>query len=291
MKVELATCPASWGVFWPDGTPSGVPYNVFLDGASQAGYVGLELGPVGYLPTQKEALQEELGRRGLVTRAGTSCMTMDELNSFEDWKPEAEKLCTLLKTLGAEYLVLMDESSFGRTRGGKKAAPEKMQKCFGIIKDYVEFAKGYGVTIVFHPHANTIVETEEEILSLMEATGCMLCLDTGHHQLINGKPVFGDDTTTKFYLAHHARIPFLHFKNVSEEGMRIHQANPDVENDAFCPLADGVIDFKQFGEALRQTGYEGIGVVEQDMPNAPAQESYELAKRNRQYLHEVGIVE
>lgn len=291
MKVELATCPASWGVFWADSKPSGVPYTVFLDDAAKAGYVGLELGPVGYIPTEKEQMHKELESRGLVARAGTTCMNMDALQNFEEWKPEAQKLCELLQSLGARYLMMMDESAFAKTRAGKKAAPEKVEKCYGIIKEYNEFAKGYGVTVVFHPHVNTIVETEEEIEALMDKTGCMLCLDTGHHQLVNGKAVNGDDTTTQFYLKHHERIPFLHFKNVSAEGMQRYAQNPDVDAEAFCPLDCGVIDFAQFAGALRQTGYEGVGVVEQDMPHAPAEESFKLAVRNREYLEKTGVLQ
>ena len=51
LQVTIGTAPCSWGVWWPDGTPSGTPYNVFLDQAAEAGYKALELGPVGYLPT------------------------------------------------------------------------------------------------------------------------------------------------------------------------------------------------------------------------------------------------
>lgn len=290
MHVELATCPASWGIFWADGTPSGVPAQVFMDQAADAGYVGIELGPVGYLPTDKAKLDEEFGRRGLVARAGTTCLELDLLNSFEDWRENAEKLCSLLQSLDVTYLVMMDESAFGKSMTTKKANPDKMEKCYGIIRDYVAFAKQYGVTVVYHPHANTIVETEEEIYKIMEVADCMLCLDTGHHQLINGKAEFGDSTTTDFYLKNHKRIPFLHFKNVSEAGVKAHQANPDAENDAFCPLDEGIIDFAQFGKALEETNYDGIGVVEQDMAHAPAEESYKLAIRNREYLSKVGIV-
>ena len=49
LQVTIGTAPCSWGVWWPDGTPSGTPYDIFLDQAAEAGYKALELGPVGYL--------------------------------------------------------------------------------------------------------------------------------------------------------------------------------------------------------------------------------------------------
>ena len=289
MKVEIATCPCSWGIFWPDGSPSGVPADVFMDQAAASGYVGIELGPVGYLPTTKEALDREFSKRGLVARAGTACYKIDEWESFEDVRERATSLCSLLQSLDVHYLVMMDESPLGKDAALKAAAPRsRILKNYNIIKDYVEFAKGYGVTVVYHPHARSIVETEEEILELMDVTGCMLCLDTGHHQLVNGKPVRGDRTTIDFFLKHHERIPFLHFKNV--DGQKMIERQKDITVMAYCPLEDGVIDFVELRKALEQVNFEGIGVVEQDMAHAPAEESFKLSKKNREFLEKVGIV-
>ena len=72
-KVTIATAPCSWGVWYADGTPSGTPWNVFLDQAAAAGYKALELGPDGYLPTDEDVLREELTRRGLDVCSGTCC--------------------------------------------------------------------------------------------------------------------------------------------------------------------------------------------------------------------------
>ena len=39
MKIQIATAPCSWGVFYADGGTSGVPYEVFLQQAAEAGWV------------------------------------------------------------------------------------------------------------------------------------------------------------------------------------------------------------------------------------------------------------
>lgn len=292
MKVEIATCPCSWGVFWPDGSPSNVPAGVFLDQAAASGYVALELGPVGYLPTDRNTLDAELSKRGLIARAGTACYTIDEAESFADFKQRADDLCGLLKSFNIEYLMMMDESPLGKDIDLKKANRKRVHKCYGIVKDYAEYAKAnYGITVVFHPHARTIVETEAEILEFMEMTGCQLCLDFGHHQLVNGKPVKGDRTAIDFYLAHHKRIPYLHFKNVDAELMRQCQLDPAAKVMPFSTLEDGVIDYVELKKALEQTNYNGIGCVEQDMAGKPAQESFELSKKNREFLARIGMIE
>ena len=58
MKIQIATAPCSWGVFYADGGTSGVPYEVFLQQAAEAGYSDLELGPEGYLPEDVGLLRE-----------------------------------------------------------------------------------------------------------------------------------------------------------------------------------------------------------------------------------------
>jgi inosose dehydratase len=291
MKVELATCPCSWGIFWPDGSPTFVPADDFLDQAAAAGYVGIELGPVGYLPTDPAELREALGRRGLVARAGTACYKIDEMESFEDVRGRAESLCGLLQSFDVKYLVMMDESPDAKQAETKsRFTRERIMKNLGIIREYVRFAVGYGVTVVYHPHARSIIETEAEIEQLMDETGCMLCLDTGHHQVINGRPEQGDRCAIDFYLRHHDRIPFLHFKNVDGEAMKKRLADPAFPGQVFCPLEDGIIDFKEFAKALRQVDFQGVGVVEQDMARQPAELSFRLSIENREYLERMGVI-
>jgi len=288
MNIEIATCPCSWGVFWPDGSPSNVPYQVFLDQAAASGYVGLELGPVGYLPTERSLLERELFSRGLKARAGTACLKVDESGGFEGLRPKASDLLILLKSFDIEYLMMMDESPFGSDREAKKKERQRLLKCYGIIKEYIAYAKNeFGITVVFHPHAHTIVETEDEIIDFLDKTGSMLCFDTGHHQLVNGSPEKGDSTAIDFYLKYHDRIPYLHFKNVDGEKMRLNNSGSD--SSVFCALEDGVIDFTALKQALLKTDYNGIAVVEQDMAGEPAEKSFALSKRNREYLKKIGM--
>ncbi|GHV94561.1 hypothetical protein AGMMS50293_08810 [Spirochaetia bacterium] len=291
MKVEIATCPCSWGIFWPDGSPSHVPYKVFLDQAAAAGYVGLELGPVGYLPTDKDLLEKELSSRGLKARAGTACYKVDEAQGFADFRQRADDLCSLLVTFNIEYLMMMDESPFGRDREAKKGERSRVFKCYDIIKEYIRYAREkYGITVVFHPHAGTIVETEEEILEFMEYTDGLLCFDTGHHQIVNGSPEQGDSCAIDFYRRHHERIPYLHFKNVDAELMKKRLANPAEKIMPYCALEDGIIDFTELRRVLEETNYNGLGVVEQDMAGKPAEESFALSKKNREYLARINMI-
>ena len=96
LQVTIGTAPCSWGVWWPDGTPSGTPYNVFLDQAAEAGYKALELGPVGYLPTDIGQLRDELASRGLSICGGTACYDFLKAASFADVRADVDELCKRL---------------------------------------------------------------------------------------------------------------------------------------------------------------------------------------------------
>jgi hypothetical protein len=68
-QLCLGTAPDSWGVWMPDD-PKQVPWNVFLDEAAAAGYVWIELGPYGYLPTNADQLHQERAERDLQLSGG-----------------------------------------------------------------------------------------------------------------------------------------------------------------------------------------------------------------------------
>ncbi len=120
MKVTIATAPCSWGVWYPDGTPSGTPWHIFLDQAASAGYQALELGPIGYLPANYQELSTELEMRSLSVCAGTACYAFARISNLDSIREELNSLCTLLVQMNAKYLVTMDESDVGRF-GEKKS--------------------------------------------------------------------------------------------------------------------------------------------------------------------------
>jgi inosose dehydratase len=114
-----------------------------------------------------------------------------------------------------------------------------------------------------------------------------ICLDTGHHAYRKGDP-------TAFYLKHHKRIEYLHLKSLDGD-MR---ARVEAENipfavavgmDLFCEPAQGVVNFCAFRDALRDTAYDGIATVEQDMFPAPFEKPLPIAKRTREYLRQIEI--
>lgn len=297
-KVKIATAPCSWGVWYADGTPSGTPYEVFLDQAAEAGYKALELGPDGYLPTDEEKLREELGKRGLEVCAGTACYQFDKGASFDDFRPQTDALCRRLNILGAGYLVTMDESDVGKYSEKKKSFDAAVwDSFFGKIREMGRYTnENYGIEVVYHPHIKTMIEYEDEIVRLMNYTGLNLCFDTGHHAYDNGNGKFGDPSAPDFIRRYRDRIAYLHFKQVDGEVYKKVMDEHIDSDTAFdinvmCDLPDGIIDFNEVKKALDEIGFEGIGVVESDMPRATTEQAFASAKRNLNYLRDIHLID
>lgn len=298
MAVKIATAPCSWGVWYADGTPSKTPARLFLDQARQAGYKALELGPDGYLPEDREVLKQELSSRGLEAASGTACYRFDQYESFADFRPAVEKLCGRVASMGGRYLVTMDESDVG-LYSEKKAdyTPAVWKKYFTMFREMGEFARReFGLMMVYHPHIKSLIETEEEIARLLDATGLNLCFDTGHHAYVNGNGQRGDPSVPNFIRRYAERIKYLHFKQVDGEVyacvLREHlDSDTAFDMDVMCDLPDGIIDFKAVKQALEDIRFDGIGVVESDMPRASNERAFASACRNLSYLREIQMID
>jgi inosose dehydratase len=62
-----------------------------------------------------------------------------------------------------------------------------------------------------------------------------------------------------------------------------------VKIDVFCEPSKGAVDFLAFRDLLREIGYDGWAIVEQDMYPAPFDKPLLIARRTRAYLREIGI--
>jgi inosose dehydratase len=294
MKLTIGSAPDSWGVWFPSD-PRQTPWQRFLDEIKEAGYDYTELGPYGYLPTDLAELRGELDKRGLKV---TGSFVLGDLADPARW-PELERQLRgwgpNLKALGANFLVLIDDV-YTNLFTGEQLGPVRLdaagfQRLVDTTRRIAEIARSeYGLTLVFHPHAETHVQYEDQIEALLDATEpelVALLLDTGHHAYCGGDPV-------AFMKKHHARIPYLHLKSVDGEiKARVAAENipfaEAVAMDMFVEPSQGSIDFIAFRDVLRDIDYVGYGMVEQDMFPAPFDKPLPIAKRTRAYLREIGL--
>ena len=294
MNVKIGSAPDSWGVWFPADAKQ-TPWQRFMDEIVEAGYEWTELGPYGYLPTDLPTLRAELDTRGLKV-AGTFAMaSLEEASAWPELERQVLGAGKLLAALEAKYLVLIDDT-YTDLFTGKPTAPARLDESAWRrlvdtthkVADIVQ--REFDLQIVFHPHAETHVEYEDQIEAFLEQTDparVFLCLDIGHHAYRGGDPV-------RFMRQHHRRIPYLHLKSIDQtvqqkveaEGVPFATA---VEMDMFVEPSQGAVDFLAFRDVLRELDYECFAIVEQDMYPAPFDKPLPIAKRTRAYLRELGI--
>jgi myo-inosose-2 dehydratase len=181
----------------------------------------------------------------------------------------------LLRDLGCEVLILAETSNAIHT---DRASPlsrrpvltdEQWPIFASRLTALADAVADSGLSVAYHHHAGTIVQTEAEIDRLMNATGSSvkLLLDTGHAVFAGADPV-------ALARRHRGRIAHVHCKDVRRAVME--QARRDdlsfldgVIAGIFTVPGDGMVDFPAVLAALR--GYDGWLVVEaeQDPAKAP----------------------
>jgi inosose dehydratase len=140
-------------------------------------------------------------------------------------------------------------------------------------------------------HCAGFVEAPWEIEALLLYTDPALlglCLDTGHYR-------FGSGTEpTRLLRRFRERVWHVHFKDCN---VNVHQQSRDnrwdyfesLKHAIFCELGRGAVPFSCSSGRLREPGYQGWVVAEQDvLPGMGAPKEY--ARRNREYLRGSGLV-
>ena len=294
MAIKVGSAPDSWGV-WFSNDPKQIPWQRFLDEIAEAGYEWTELGPYGYLPTSLPRLRAELEQRGLKVAATFAMGTLEDPTQWPALEKQVTGVGELLTALDAKYLVLIDDSYTdlftGELLAPRQLAEEAWQQLIATTNKVANLARDrFGLTLVFHPHAETHVEYEAQIETLLAQTDAdrvALCLDTGHHAYCGGDPI-------SFMRRHHRRIPYLHLKSVDRAvQQQVEAANipfaKAVQDDMFVEPSQGAVDFLAFRDLLHEIGFNGWAIVEQDMYPAPFDKPLPIAKRTRAYLRQIGI--
>ena len=213
MNIQIGSAPDSWGVWFPSD-PKQIPWQRFLDEIVEAGYDWTELGPYGYLPTDLSTVRAELDRRGLKLSAAFAMAHLEDPSAWPALERHVLGSGALAAALGAPFLVLIDDT-YSDLFTGQPTRPNRLdddpwKRLIETTHRVADLASRVGLQLVYHPHAETHVEYEDQIEAFLEQTDpkrVSLCLDTGHHAYRGGDPV-------AFFRRHHARIPYLHLKSV-----------------------------------------------------------------------------
>lgn len=291
-KYNIGTAPVSWGIWFTEDDKQ-MSWERCLDEIAEIGYQGIELGPWGYMPNTVNRLKAELTKRNIQLVATT---LMDDLTCPENTNKMIQQLDEMAQLQtnfeNANYVVLIDAcytDLFTGEQIRKIDLNESEKDVFyeNIQRINLHAKENYGLEVVFHPHAQTHVETEEQIEEFLERTDINLCFDTGHHAFMGGDVI-------EFFEKHHQRISYIHLKNcdlsilakTKENNWSLAKA---VQEGVMVEPGKGIVDMKEFSKLLNDVHFNGWLIVEQDMYPAPFDQPLEIAKRTKKYLAEVEL--
>ena len=303
-SIAIAGAPVSFGAFEVTvGVDPHVPDALaVLDAVARAGYAGIDLGPPGYLGNGRE-LSDRLHERGLHLAGGYIAMPFSEPDRMPSALTELGRLLDIFDGVKGDApmpprATLADAGSDDRRRTPGRAHddPSLMLDAAGWsrfadgIDRAADLCRRRGYEPTFHHHGASYVETPQEIGELLDRTDVGLCLDTGHLVLGGGDP-------HQAVIEWADRINHLHLKDVRRAVIDRVIAAQGVMMDfwregAFCPLGDGDLDIDAILRGLRDRGFAGWLMVEQDMLPRPDDSIDRAARdqqRNREYLRTRGL--
>ncbi|RCG25552.1 2-keto-myo-inositol dehydratase [Streptomyces diacarni] len=293
-RLRVGSAPDSWGVWFPEDAQQ-VHWRRFLDEVAEAGYEWIELGPHGYLPTEPDVLREETARRGLRVSAGTVFTSLHHGPAVWDatWAHVAQ-VAALARAMDATHLVVIpsfwrDDKTARELEPRELTAEQWRHQATGMERLARRVREEYGLDIVVHPHADTHIDTEENVTRLLDATDrdlVRLCLDTGHYAYCGGDSV-------KLIRTYGERIGYLHLKQVDPRILEDVHANgtpfgPAVRQGVMCEPPRGVPELPPVLHAAQELGVDLFAIVEQDMYPCPADQPFPIADRTRRFLRSCG---
>ncbi|MGH7746893.1 MAG: TIM barrel protein, partial [Candidatus Dormibacteria bacterium] len=217
-------------------------------------------------------LRDELDSRGLKLAGGTIFAGLHRgAEALDDAVAACGKESRLLTALGARHLVLLPEQ-YTDMHGGSllDSAEIDPEQWKNLATGYDRLGKilfeEYGVDLVFHPHADTHVDTQQRVERFLTDTDPQyvnLCLDTGHISYCDGDNIAIIERFPE-------RIRYVHLKQVdpairrrvAEEKLSLAEAVP---LGVMCEPPYGVPEMPPLLDALAAIDTHLFTIVEQDL--------------------------
>jgi inosose dehydratase len=287
-RVRLAIAPIAWT---NDDLPELGRENTFEQCISEMALAGFEGSEVGNkYPKDPVVLKRALELRGLqICNAWFSSFLTTQ--RYEEVERAFIAHRDFLHAVGARVIGAAEQ---GHSIQGKQDVPVFAAKPRFTDEEWKRLAEGLsrlgrrarekGMTLTYHHHMGTGVQTAEEIDRLLATTDpslLFLLYDTGHLAFSGENPV----TVLK---KHIRRVRHVHLKDVrlnvlervKRDGLSFLSA---VKQGVFTVPGDGGLSFEPVFKLLRGSGYSGWYVVEAEQDPALAN-PFEYAVKARTFI-------
>ncbi|THD84229.1 myo-inosose-2 dehydratase [Aliigemmobacter aestuarii] len=266
--ILFGTNPIAWANDDDQTIGADIPTARILDEAGrQIGFDGIENGH--RWPDDPEELRSLLGSYGLKFIGGWYSTNL-LIRSVEEEIAACRHHLAKLKHNGCTVFIACETSNAIHGDPARpvndrpRLSPAEMTAFCERLEAFSAHIASEGLTLVYHHHMGTIIESPEEIDALMANTGphTHLLFDAGHCAFGGGDPV-------AVLTRHVARVRHFHAKNirpdvvarVRAEGLSFLQG---VVAGAFTVPGDqeGAVDFGPLLKILAGAGYDGWIVIE-----------------------------
>lgn len=285
--VKVACGQITWG--WGNAAPS---QEQILSEIAQAGYEGAPAGRSGDRTAQQ--ILDLYARYGLKPAPGYL--------GLEWWKPalrseqlqQAARQAALARELGLSQIYVASNLTpermalAGQITARTATPTEELKKLAGLLDEIGRTTLKEGVSICFHNHVGSPVETRDEIDRLfaqVDPNVVFMGPDTGHL-------AWAGDDVVQLVKDYAPIIMTMHVKDINpkvrEEGVeKKWNYRQFAEHGIFAELGEGMVDFPAVFDILKQAGFKGWLVVETDVTQKAT--PLESATISRNYLKSIGI--
>jgi inosose dehydratase len=258
--MKIAGAPISWGVCEVPGWGYQLQPDRVLSEMRGAGLSATELGPDGFLPSDTAELKSVLREHDLACVGGFVPVVLHDA----EHDPAADLAGPLeaLAAAGAGVVVLAAATGADGYDSRPLLDENQWATLLANLDRLGGIAADRGLLAVLHPHVGTIVETKADVDRVLAGSSIPLCLDTGHL-------LIGGTDPLELAKAVPDRIAHTHLKDVDASLAAKVQAGELTYTEAvkagmYTPLGTGDVDIAGIVSVLRDNGFDGWFVLEQD---------------------------
>ncbi len=284
--MRIATAPVNWNNPDVPEYRAWLPYGRMMDEFVEAGYDATEWGPG--MPEDPAELKVELDRRGLEMVGAFVGLGFRDADRYDAEMARAMEIARRLQATGGKLLIAAEagddrrRAEAGHVVEADGLTDEQWRNLAKGLHDLADNLAPMGMSVVFHNHVGTYVETPGETARLLDETDPAKvgwCLDIGHL-------AYGGGNSLEMLGTYGDRVRHIHLKDVSGEVLAQAQAEnwsfgQALKSFIFPALGEGIAQVPECVAALLARGYDGWFVLEQDTtPDDPK----DVARANRVYL-------